>query len=61
MYAALMVHMIIVPVARNSTSKSHPKDILHDKSHFYRMAIHLTSNVAFKTRKYIFRQMVIEF
>ena len=31
----------------------HPKDILHDKNHLYRIVlIHLTSNVAFKTRKH---------
>ena len=41
--------------------KNHPKDILRDKNHLYRTVLfHLTSNVAFKTRK-IFRWLDIEF
>jgi len=45
--------VIVVPAAKNATSKNHPKDILHDKNHLYRiMLVNLTSNDAFKTRKH---------
>ena len=43
----------VAPAAKNAASKNHPKDILHDKNHLYRVVlVHLTSNVAFKTRKH---------
>jgi len=44
---------IVAHAAKNAASKNHPKDILHDENHLYRIVlVHLTSNVAFKTRKH---------
>ena len=44
---------IIAPAAKNAISKNHPKDILRDKNHLYRIVlVHLTLNVTFKTRKH---------
>ena len=43
--------MIVVPAAKNSTSKNHRQDILHAKNHLDRIVlVHLTSNDAFKTK-----------
>ena len=39
------IRMIIVPIAKNATSKIYPKDILHEKTAFTEL-INLTSNVA---------------
>ena len=44
--------MIVVPATKNAASKNHPKDILHDKNHLYRIVlVHRTLNDAFETRK----------
>jgi len=41
--------VIVAPATKNSTSNNHTKDILHDKNHFYGIAlVHITSNVARK-------------
>ena len=45
---------IVVPAAKTAASKNHPKDILRNKNHHYRIVlVHLTSNDAFKTRKHL--------
>jgi len=37
-----------VPAAKNTASKNHPKDILQNKNHLYRIVlVHLTLNFAF--------------
>ena len=47
------IRVTVVLAAKNATSKTHPKDILHDKNLLYRIVlVHLTLNVAFKTRKH---------
>jgi len=33
--------MIVAPAAKNAASKIHPKDILHDKNHLYRILLTL--------------------
>ena len=44
---------IVALTAKDATSKNHPKDILRDKNYLYIIAlVHLTLNIAFKTRKH---------
>jgi len=46
--------VIVAAAAKNAASKNHPKDILRNKNHFYRIVlVHLTSNDMFKTRKHL--------
>jgi len=48
------IRVIVAPATKNAALKTRcPKDILHDKNYIYRIVlVHLTSNVAFKTRKH---------
>ena len=46
----------------SATSKNHPKDILCDKNHLYKiLLVHLTLNAVFKTKEKIFRWLDIQF
>ena len=49
----VLIGVIVVPAAKNAASKNHPKDTLRGKNHLYRIVlVHLTLNVAFKTKKF---------
>ena len=46
------IRAIVAPTAKNAASKNHPKDILRDKNHLYRIVlVHLILNNAFKQKK----------
>ena len=44
------IRVIVVPAAKNVTSKIYLKDILHHKATFTEL-VYLVSNVAYKTRR----------
>ena len=44
---------IAVPAAKNTIFENHPKDILCNKNHLYKIIlVHLASNIVFTTRKH---------
>jgi len=50
-----------VSAAKNSSSKNHPKDILHDKNHLYRIVIVHLHRMMHLTQENIFRWLDVEF
>jgi len=41
---------IVATIAKNHSSKNHPKGILHDQN--YKILVHLASSIVFTTRKH---------